>query len=205
MLSWRRSGCSAGRGCRCARDSAGGGGRCSGSQLPDCRLQWTLADSIGTLGWNGHLAAAGAGDCGARTALRNAARAGVVGSGRGGGRRGRRRSPIRAGDEPRRSRRRTRIGAGRFPSAADRGRRRTRRPFPRLRCDREPPLHWTSSSGVSARFRCRLLRRSSIGCCRAPSPARRGSSRSRPGCSRRGKSAVTLSTSRSSATRCTYR
>ena len=63
----------------------------------------------------------------------------------------------------------------------------------------------TSSSGVSARFRCRSRRRSSIGCCRAPSPARRASSRSRPGCSRRARSAVTRSTSRSSATRCTCR
>jgi hypothetical protein len=57
----------------------------------------------------------------------------------------------------------------------------------------------------SARFRCRWRRRSSIACCLVPLLARRGSSRLRPGCNRRVRSAVTRSTSRWSGTRCMCR
>ena len=63
----------------------------------------------------------------------------------------------------------------------------------------------TSSSGASARSGCRSPPRSSIACCRAPTRARPGSSRSRPGWSPPATSPGTRSTSRSSATRCICR
>src|SRR5213080_1764295 len=57
----------------------------------------------------------------------------------------------------------------------------------------------------SARCRCRWRRRSSIGCYPVPLPAKRGSSRSPPGCNPRARSAATPSILRWSATRCTCR
>ena len=81
--------------------------------------------------------------------------------------------------------RRDRAPPRRRSGRADPRRRRARRARARVRRHRQPALHRPVRVGAALGARCRWRPRSSIACCRGRTRARRGSSRSRPGWSRR--------------------
>ena len=145
------------------------------------------------------------GDEPGRPAARHGLRAGAAPPADRADRRWRRRTHSRAGHRPRRRHGRDRDAPAAGADARRLRRRRRGRRGAGLRRHRQPAAHRPVRVGPATPRRSRWPRRSSGGCCPAPTPARPASSRSPAGWSRPTPSAATRSTTRSTATPCTSR